>query len=90
MKLFYKQMESPVGKLKLVANSHALVAVLWEREHPKRVRFDTAARSTSAAADYTGDRAPAGGIFLRPKSSRSIFPLEPDGSEFQKKSLAGS
>jgi hypothetical protein len=29
MTLFYKEVESPVGKLKLVASSNALVAVLW-------------------------------------------------------------
>ena len=67
MPLFYNEFVSPVGKLKLVANSNALVAVLWEREHPKRVKFDTA-NVASAAADYTGDRAPASGIFLRRKS----------------------
>ena len=42
MKLFYTHMESPVGKLKLVASSNALVAVLWERERPNRVKLDSA------------------------------------------------
>jgi methylated-DNA-[protein]-cysteine S-methyltransferase len=39
MMLFYKEMESPVGKLKLVANADALVAILWERERPNRVKL---------------------------------------------------
>ncbi|HEY3150905.1 MAG TPA: glycosyltransferase, partial [Candidatus Binatia bacterium] len=30
MTLFYKKIKSPVGELKLVASSNALVAVLWE------------------------------------------------------------
>ena len=42
MMLFYKEIESAVGKLKLVASSNALVAVLWERERPNRVKLDTA------------------------------------------------
>ena len=37
--LFYKEMESPVGKLKLVASADALVAILWERERPNRIRL---------------------------------------------------
>lgn len=39
MKLSYMHLTSPVGKLKLVANAQALVAVLWENENPKRVRL---------------------------------------------------
>jgi methylated-DNA-[protein]-cysteine S-methyltransferase len=31
--------DSPVGKLKLVANDKALVAVLWENDNPTRVRL---------------------------------------------------
>ena len=30
MTLSYNEMDSPVGKLRLVANAAALVAVLWE------------------------------------------------------------
>ena len=40
MTLFYKEMESPVGKLKLIASAHALVAVLWEQERADRVKLD--------------------------------------------------
>ena len=39
MKLSYIEMDSPVGRLKLVAHDQALVAVLWENENPKRVRL---------------------------------------------------
>ena len=40
MTLFYKEMKSPVGKLKLIASAHALVAVLWEQERADRVKLD--------------------------------------------------
>ena len=37
MSLAYKMMESPVGKLKLVASDKGLVAILWENDSPHRV-----------------------------------------------------
>jgi methylated-DNA-[protein]-cysteine S-methyltransferase len=37
MSLAYKMIESPVGKLKLVASDKALVAILWEKDRPHRV-----------------------------------------------------
>ncbi|MFW2013432.1 methylated-DNA--[protein]-cysteine S-methyltransferase [Acinetobacter bereziniae] len=39
MQLSFMEMNSPIGKLKLVAHDQALVAVLWENENPKRVRL---------------------------------------------------
>src|ERR1700761_2002766 len=39
MKLFYKFIDSPIGKLKLVASDKGLVAILWEKDNPRRVRL---------------------------------------------------
>jgi methylated-DNA-[protein]-cysteine S-methyltransferase len=39
MSLAYKMIETPVGKLKLVASNNALVAILWEKDNPRRVRL---------------------------------------------------
>lgn len=39
MQLYFKEIETPVGRLKLVAHDQALVAVLWENENPDRVRM---------------------------------------------------
>lgn len=36
----YKLIESPVGKLKLVAKENTLVAILWENETLNRVKLD--------------------------------------------------
>jgi methylated-DNA-[protein]-cysteine S-methyltransferase len=33
-------LESPVGRLDLIATDEALVAVLWERDDPRRVRLE--------------------------------------------------
>ena len=35
----YKMVGSPVGKLKLVASASGLAGILWENDHPGRVRF---------------------------------------------------
>ncbi len=40
MSWFYKEMTSPVGKLKLVASDDAIVAILWEKEKLGRVRLE--------------------------------------------------
>ena len=82
MTLFYKEMASPVGKLKLVASANALVAVLWERERPNRVKLEpmrldpyhpVLADTERQLTEYFG-------------GARTEFdlPLEPQGSEFQK------
>lgn len=42
MPLSYKEMPSPVGKLKLVASANALAAVLWKQEYANRVKLATA------------------------------------------------
>jgi len=33
----YKEINSPVGKLKLIANERGLAAILWENEDPERI-----------------------------------------------------
>ena len=40
MHLSCKVMESPVGKLQLIASDKALVAILWENDKPQRVRLN--------------------------------------------------
>ena len=83
MTLFYKEIESPVGKLKLVASSNALVAVLWEREHPNRVKLDTATLDPQHPILLETERQ----LTEYFSGGRTVFdlPIQPDGSEFQKK-----
>jgi len=38
MDLAFMQIDSPIGKLKLVAGNEGLVAILWENDDPNRVR----------------------------------------------------
>jgi methylated-DNA-[protein]-cysteine S-methyltransferase len=39
MQFDYKKIQTPVGQLTLVANAHALIAVLWENDDPNRVKL---------------------------------------------------
>ena len=39
MSLAYKMIDSPVGKLKLIASDKGLAAILWEKDSPRRVRL---------------------------------------------------
>jgi methylated-DNA-[protein]-cysteine S-methyltransferase len=81
MKLFFKDISSPVGKLKLVANDEALVAILWEKEKLGRVRLDKMEMS---------DKHP---ILIKTENQlkeyftgkRKVFdlPLDPIGTSFQ-------
>ena len=83
MTLYYKEMESPVGKLKLVASSNALVAVLWERERPNRVKLATLKLDTQHPILLETERQL--GEYFSGTRTEFDLPLEPNGSEFQKK-----
>ena len=83
MTLFYKEIESPVGKLKLVASANALVAVLWEREPPNRVKLDTATLAPQQPILLETERQLS--EYFSGGRTEFDLPLQPDGSEFQKK-----
>jgi methylated-DNA-[protein]-cysteine S-methyltransferase len=83
MTLFYKEMKSPVGKLKLVASSRALVAVLWEKERPNRVKLDEMSFDPQHPILIETERQLS--EYFSGKRTQFDLPLEPDGTEFQKK-----
>ena len=87
MTLFYKEIESPVGKLKLVASSNALVAVLWEREQPNRIKLDTATLDPQQPILLETERQ----LIEYFSGNRIDFdlPLQPAGQRVSKESLAG-
>jgi methylated-DNA-[protein]-cysteine S-methyltransferase len=80
--LFYKEMASPVGKLKLVATANALVAVLWEREQPNRVKLDTPNPDPRHPVLIETERQLT--EYFSGARTEFDLPLEPRGSEFQK------
>jgi methylated-DNA-[protein]-cysteine S-methyltransferase len=83
MTLFCKEMESPLGKLKLVASANALLAVLWEQERPNRVKLAMLKFDPQQPILIETERQ------LREyfAGTRTEFdlPLQPAGSEFQQK-----
>ena len=83
MTLFYKEKESPVGKLKLVASANALIAVLWERERPNRVKLAMLQHDPQQPILIETERQL--GEYFAGTRSQFDLPLEPAGTEFQKK-----
>ncbi len=82
---FCMKMKSPVGSLKLVADDQRLIAVLWEKDSPERVKLP------SLVSD------PAHPILLEAKKQLNEYfagerrsfqlPVRETGTEFQKKVL---
>jgi methylated-DNA-[protein]-cysteine S-methyltransferase len=51
-----KWMNSPVGRLKLVATDEGLAAILWEKDHPRRVPLNIAAEDNRHAVLLEAER----------------------------------
>jgi methylated-DNA-[protein]-cysteine S-methyltransferase len=83
VKLFYKEIKSPVGKLKLIASSSALVAVLWEYERANRVELDRSMLDPEHPILLRAERQLA--EYFSGERTEFDLPLDPTGSEFQKK-----
>jgi methylated-DNA-[protein]-cysteine S-methyltransferase len=83
MTLFYREIKSPVGKLKLVAGAKALVAVLWEQERPNRVKLGTMNLDPQHPILLEAERQIS--EYFAGERIRFDLPLHLDGTEFQKK-----
>src|SRR6201996_6548271 len=79
----YKVVESPVGKLKLIASDKGLAAIVWENDDPRRVRLSPIAPdpdnkflklTESQLNRYFGG-----------KLKKFTVPLDFTGTEFQKR-----
>jgi methylated-DNA-[protein]-cysteine S-methyltransferase len=79
----YKTMESPVGKLTLVASSQGLAAILWENDRPDRVRLTIDAQDDTNPVLLETERQ-LGEYFA---GRRTTFDLKLDmaGTAFQRK-----
>lgn len=78
---------SPVGKLTLVANARALVAILWENDRPERVTVlrGGAHPETDRAHPILRETARQLDQYFGGKRTEFDLPLDPVGTEFQKK-----
>ena len=83
MQLYFKEIDSPVGLLKLVAHDQALVAVLWENESPNRVRVATLMEDQNHPVLLNTQQQ----LTEYFNQTRTIFDLALDfqGTDFQKK-----
>ncbi len=78
----YKMINSPVGKLKLVASDKGLAAILWEKDDPRRVRLgptepDPENRFLKQAERQLNE-------YFGGKLKKFAVPLDFKGTDFQK------
>jgi methylated-DNA-[protein]-cysteine S-methyltransferase len=82
MSLAYKMIDSPVGKLKLVASDQGLVAVLWQNDKPTRVRLNELTEDARHPLLLETERQ-LGEYFAGKRKTFSV-PLDMRGTSFQK------
>ena len=78
-----KTMDSPVGRIKLVASDKGLAAILWENDEPHRVQFDHLTEDENHPALLEAEQE----LQEYFNGHRRSFSLKLDfsGTEFQKK-----
>jgi len=79
---FYKEMDSPVGRLKIVASDKGLAAILWEDDNPNRIRVRTYTENNTHPVLIEAQRQ-LEEYFGGKRTSFSLV-LDPVGTEFQK------
>jgi len=82
MSLVYKMMESPVGKLKLVASDRGLTAILWEKDDPSRVRLSEIIEDRQHPVLVETEQQL--GEYFTGKRKTFTVPLDLRGTRFQK------
>jgi methylated-DNA-[protein]-cysteine S-methyltransferase len=82
MGLVCKTIESPVGKLKLVASDHGLVAVLWQNDNPRRVRLNESRENERHEILVKAERQLS--EYFAGKRNNFSVPLDMRGTRFQK------
>lgn len=79
----FKTVPSPVGTLTLVANDKGLVAVLWPRDDPKRVRLPVLTRSETHPVLRKAEKELA--EYFAGRRKRFTVALDFAGTAFQKR-----
>lgn len=82
MPLACKTMESPIGKLKLVASDKGLVAILWENDNPRRVRLSELVENNQHPVLVETERQLA--QYFAGKRTAFSIALDMRGTRFQK------
>lgn len=82
MNLSFKIIDSPIGKLKLVASGRGLVAIFWENDNPRRVRLREVAENPTDSILLQTEKELAE-YFAGRRNTFSV-PLDMHGTKFQK------
>jgi methylated-DNA-[protein]-cysteine S-methyltransferase len=83
MNYHYKIMDSEVGKLKLVATDKGLAAILWENDHPRRVRLGPVSENKKHPVLQETEKQL--NEYFAGKRNRFSVKLDPRGTDFQNK-----
>jgi methylated-DNA-[protein]-cysteine S-methyltransferase len=81
MSLSYKFIDSPIGRLKLVASDKGLVAILWESDNPRRVRLSDLAEKNDHPSLVETERQLR--EYFAGKRKTFSLPLDMRGTPFQ-------
>ena len=79
---FYKRVQSPVGRLTLVATDEGLAAILWENDPPGRVRLDIDKEDTSHPVLVEAERQLE--EYFAGRRQHFTLKLDPSGTAFQR------
>ena len=79
----YKWMDSPVGRLKLVATDDGLAAILWAKDRPRRVPLEIEAEDARHAVLVEAERQL--GEYFAGRRKRFELALDLAGTTFQRK-----
>ena len=83
MSYAFKIVDSPIGRLKLVATDKGLAAILWEHDDPRRVRLGPLIESADHAVLKATEHQ-LGEYFLGKRKTFTL-PLDFKGTEFQRR-----
>jgi len=79
----FKRVNSPVGVLTLVASDEGLAAILWENDHPTRVRLDRGSEEPGHPVLVETERQLA--EYFAGRRKQFALKLKPSGTPFQQK-----
>lgn len=83
MSYVFKMIDSPVGKLRLVASDRGLSAILWEKDDPRRVNLQPQTKDPNNKFLVETERQL--GLYFRGKLKKFTVPLDFKGTDFQKR-----
>ena len=78
----YKKVQSPVGRLTLVASDEGLAAILWEHERENRVRLNIVGEDNANPVLVETERQL--GEYFAGRRQRFALTLDPSGTAFQR------